>query len=154
MKKLIVFILAAVLCLGLCSCGKDNKSGIEQYVGNTYVGTTPWGDDLSITVNSYEEPSVTVTIVEKITPDFTATGEYGGELEDGNAIIVNQQGESVEDGHGVEYKYTEKLEFKDGTIAVTYVEGQATTKSPDGDSGFHHAGALTDENNTVVLEKK
>lgn len=154
MKKLFVLFVAAVLCLGMCSCSKDNKASMEQYVGNTYVGTTPWGDDFSVTVNSYEEPTVTVTVVEKITPEYTVTTEYGGELEEGNVLTFNQQSGSAEDGLGLEFQYTEKLEFKDGTIAVTYIDGQATTKSPDGDSGFHHAGALSEEEKTVILEKK
>ena len=154
MKKLIVFILAAVLCLGFCSCGKDNTSGMDQYVGNTYVGTAPWENALSIAVNSCDGSTVTVYIEEELDGEHVATGEYSGELDEDNTVTIQHNYESVEDGHGVKINYTKQLAFKDGTIAVTYLDGQVTTVSPLGDSGAHHAGALTDENNTVVLEKK
>lgn len=154
MKKLILVLFAAILCFSLCACNGADKDDISAYVGKTYIGTTPWGDDLSVTVKSYDDPTMDVAVEETISPEFVACSEYGGGMVKDNVLILQHAGELEEDGSVVTYEYSKKLEFRDDTIVLTYIDGQATEKNPEGDSGFHQVGALSEDEKTVVLTRK
>lgn len=154
MKKLILVLFSAIVCFGFCACSSATNDDISSYVGKTYLGMTPWGDEMSISLKSYDQPDSIVTVEETISPQYVAKSECSGHINDENTMILTHGGEFEEDGYHAKYDYSKKIEFKDDTIVITYIDGQATEMNSEGDSGFHQVDALSDDEKTVVLKCK
>ena len=153
MKKILfAAVLAAAFLLCACSAGK--ASGPASYVGNTYEGKSPWGENLSITVQKYDAGNLEIAYEEVYDPDGTVKCTVNVPMKDDTTGEFILKGSQTDDGVVLEYDYSMRLEFKDNAVEVTFLDGQKTDYVPEGGSGFHAAGALEGSQKTVTLTKK
>lgn len=150
MKKIICLAMACILCLGMCACTDKSSSVVSSYVGNTYAGVSPWGENVSITVDKVEASKVDLTYRENIDADRIITCTCSSDIESDGSVQVDVKGTQ----DSVDYEYILALDFKDDVIVMQYFGGQKTEKSENGDSGFHMVSALADEDKVVTLEKQ
>ena len=79
-KKLLVacvLILCIVISICIISCGSNNMS---SYIGNTYEGVNPWGNELVISVTDYDDSSVRIKVEEALSSNLKAKSEYEGSI--------------------------------------------------------------------------
>ncbi|MBQ0018502.1 MAG: hypothetical protein KBS63_04710 [Clostridiales bacterium] len=156
MKKWISLIIIFLMCASMSACVTDKNDNMDAYAGNTYVGTSPWGEEVSVAVKNYdaEEETIDLIYTENIDSEHTLKIDWSGLMVGKNSVAIGCAGSREEDGYGVEYKYDLNMEFKNQTITLTYLDGQKTELSSEGGSGFHQVGALSEEEKTILLERK
>ena len=153
MKKIVLAAALAVSFL-LCACAAKAASGPASYVGNTYAGKSPWGENLSVTVQKYDAGNLEIAYEENYDAQGKISCAISVPMKDGTTGEFVLKGTQKDENGDTEYDYSMRLELKDGAMAVTFLDGQKTTLSPEGGSGFHHAGALEEGQKTVTLTKK
>lgn len=146
-----VLILCIVISICIISCGNNNMS---SYIGNTYEGVNPWGNELVISVNDYDDSSVRIKVEEALSSNLKAKSEYEGSIINDNTLILNNSGEIAENNERIQYEYSRKLEFVNGEIAVTYIDGKSVYESAEGNNIVHRVDALSEDRKTIKLKLK
>lgn len=154
MKKQLMVACVLILCIAIfiviLSCG--NK--MNSYIGNTYEGATPWGNELAISVNGCDGSSVRFELEEGLSSNFKVKNEYEGSIINDNTLILHNSGEITENNESIQYEYSRKLKFVNGEIAVTYIDGKSVCKSAGGKSVVHQVDALSENRKTIILKLK
>lgn len=146
-----VLILCIVISICIISCGSNNMS---SYIGNTYEGVNPWGNELVISVTDYDDSSVRIKVEEALSSNLKAKSEYEGSIINDNTLILNNSGEIAENNELIQYEYSRKLEFVNGEIAVTYIDGKSVYESAEGNNIVHRVDALSEDRKTIILKLK
>lgn len=154
MKHRVCIMLMLTLCVFLCACVNDNK-GMESYVGNTYTGTSPWNEPVSITVKKYDEEKNTINLEykERIDSEHSLCLNWEGLMIGTNSVAMDYAGSREDDSYGVEYKYELSIKFKNQTMELTYLDGQKTELGTEGGKEFHQVSELSEKEKTVILEQ-
>ena len=150
MKKL-VLVVSALLCFGLCACAAGKAGGASSYAGGTYAGKSPWGEEMQITVKKCDAGNLEIAYEEQADSGRRIVTTWSGPMKDDTSAEFTLSGKQGED---LEYDYKMRLEVKEGAVLVTFLDGQKTELSPEGGSGFHAAGALSDDQKTVTLTRR
>ena len=154
MKKQLVVACVLILCIAIIIvillCG--NK--MNSYIGNTYVGVTPWGNELSVSVNGYDGSSFRFELKEGLSSNFEVKNEYEESLINENTLILHNSGEITENNESIRYEYSRKLKFVNGEIAVTYIDGKSVYESDGGKRIVHQVDALSKNRKTIILKLK
>ena len=151
MMAAIVIVLAALACV-CCSSEKEAGTDYSDYVGVKYTGEDPWGNSLSITLQSIDGSDVSFEYEDVIGEgDYMSTfkAESSGELEDG--VVAFHITATAAENEAVQCDYTGSLELKDGSLFVTYDDGQVNEESPEGGSASYQAQGLEGDDKTVEL---
>ena len=151
-SKLLVVILSAVMVFSAASFayagGFDAQA--NNMLGNQYSGQDPWGGELSITIRSISDTSLS----------WSFTDVFG------NSTLYNEMADSpIYNGHvdfyvegqdlynaSITYNYSGTLDFVDNQIVVTFLAGEVDENSPEGGSSSRHVAALEPGRNVVVLK--
>ena len=115
-----------------------------------YTGLDPWGNPLTITIDSISN--------EKI--DWTYTEDFGGlvliqSFED--TVLVDGQATfhieaAIQDAEYVTCNYSGTMTIDDDALTITYTAGEMTEESSEGGSTAYHVEALEEDDRTVVLK--
>ena len=146
-----VLILCIVISICIISCGSNNMS---SYIGNTYEGVNPWGNELVISVTDYDDSSVRIKVEEALSSNLKAKSEYEGSIINDNTLILSNSGEIAENNERIQYEYSRKLGFVNGEIAVTYIDGKSVYESAEGNNIVHRVDALSEDRKTIILKLK
>ncbi len=154
MKHRVGIMLMLTLGVFLCACVNDNNNGMESYVGNTYTGTSPWNEKVSITVKQYDEEKNTIDLEykESIDSEHRLCLNWEGAMLGNNSVAMACAGSREDDSYSVDYKYELSIEFKNQTIQLTYLDGQKAELGTEGGGVFHQVSELSEEEKTVILE--
>ena len=127
----------------------------SEYIGKRYTGNDPWGNPLSITLNSMKGIEVSFAYEAVIGEgDYRSTffTESSGELNAGT--IPFHITATAEENEAMHMDYTGSLTLKDGSLFVTYDAGSVVEESTEGGSAGYQALGLKGENKTVELSAK
>ena len=124
----------------------------SEYIGKQYTGEDPWGNPLSITLNSMEGIEVSFTYESVIGADdyrrtFLATSS--GDLNAGTVSFHISA--TATENEAMHLDYTGSLTLADGSLFVTYDAGSVVEESSEGGSAGYQALGLEGENKTVEL---
>lgn len=154
MKHWFGILLMLTLCVFLCTCVNDNN-GMESYVGNTYTGTSPWNEKVSITVKKYDEEKNTIDLEykESIDSEHSLCLNWEGAMLGTNSVAMACAGSREDDSYGIEYKYELSIKFKNQTMELTYLDGQKTELGAEGGKEFHQVSELSEKEKTIILKR-
>ncbi|MBR3246123.1 MAG: hypothetical protein IKF90_26045 [Parasporobacterium sp.] len=130
-----------------------DSSKYADYIGYQFAGTDPWGGEIAITIRTIKDDTMELTYTDMPSKDMTVYAECSGipVYSDGTTPLGVTG--SVDDKENVIFNYIGSLEFKDGTLVLTYESGSITTESEQGDSDSYQVEALADDDKTVILTK-
>ena len=153
-RSVIVFMCAVcILLLGACANSSKTKTqtGVDAvydgYVGYTFTAIDPWGGDAFVQVEA-EDDHIICEYTDYLTDKITFVSNIY--LLNGDTETEFEMSQSEDDW---EATYQGTFAMKDGTIVITFSDGQMTRKSEEGGSGSHQVGALEDNLKTVVFKK-
>ena len=162
-KKLFTILLVFVMVFTFTGCGnskkeevkekddkKENvKESIESYMGHSYSGKDPWGNDITINLMKLEDSKVTWTIDIAIGTGIKFSVQQTNEIKD-NIIEFDAKGIAKDDPTNTfEYKGTISLELE--RLVIRYESGQISESSANGGSSSYQVGALEENKKTVTL---
>ncbi len=139
MKKLVALLLALVLCLSLCACGKSgNEGGSSQAGSAAFVKPENYASVLLVTINPqirlYLDKDSNVLAVEPVNDDAKAVVQKldikNKKIEDAVKIIVSVSNEKgfVKENADVKFEITEKKSDSVNTDAVLNSAKQSAEK--------------------------
>lgn len=132
-----------------------DEDDVWNYVLNTYSGTSPWGEEITITVDGYNEEQQTIdwTYKENVDSEHKIWASFNeSELVD-NVADFTIEGSNEDENYPLEYHIEGFLDFTGGDIILTFISGQKTELNEEGGSGFQHIDALEEDAKNVILKK-
>ena len=154
-KRMTAVLIAALMVLSFAACAKGED--YDKYIGYQYGGADPWGNILTVTLKTMDNGIVTYSFTDVLgegeDSDTLYADDLTGQLKNG-VIEFGAKGASIEsDDHDLTFDYSGTITLKGGKLYVAFEDGQVTTLSENGDSGWMHAGALEDKDKTVELSR-
>ena len=121
----------------------------SAYVGKSFSGKDPWGEDMTVSVTDISGNTLSWTLTEavnggeeKIEAEFTDT------LMKGNVGTFLLE-DSLENDL---CSYSGTIRLTDQAVVITYVDGALETQSENGNSSWHMAGAVPEADREIVLK--
>ncbi len=178
-KKIISIILAAGLIAHLAACSKapdepapatsgsasalvpgssavvfpESDTEYADYVGYQFAGPDPWDGSLAITVRSIINGKMEWTFTD-LFEESTLYAEVTDTVVSDGVATFDVTGTSIED-ENMKFQYQGTIEFKDGSLLVTFESGFILVENPLGGFSARIADALSGSglSNQVQLNK-
>lgn len=116
-----------------------------------YTGLDPWGNPLTITIDSITDGKMNWTYVEDFAGQTLVQSFENIELVDNQATFHVEA--AVQGAEYVTCDYSGMITVEDDTLTVTFTAGEMTEASTEGGSTAYHVEALEDAERTVVLKR-
>ena len=114
-----------------------------------YTGFDPWGNPLTITINSITDGKMTWVYVEDFAGQTLIQSFENTELVDGQAEFHIEA--AIKDAEYITCDYSGTMKVEDDTLTITFSAGEMTEASTEGGSTAYHVEALEEAERTVVL---
>jgi len=150
-SKVIAVILSAAMVFSFAFAASAADPGYEEYAGYQFVGSDPWGGQLSVTVRSVANGLMEWTFTDLFEDGMIYKELERTEIKEGCADFYLEGNYSESDN--LIYNYGGSIQLIEGYVVIEYEYGETVTQSPEGDSNSRQVDALPDDEKIVVLEK-
>ena len=117
--------------------------------GRQYTGLDPWGNPLTITIDSITDETINWTYTEDFDGQMLIQSFEDTELIDAQASF-HVEG-TIQDAEYIICDYSGTMTVEEDTLTLTYTAGEMTEESSEGGSTAYHVEALEEGDRTVVL---